>query len=119
VTTSLVNPYSRTLSDVTATLLVDGRTVATQRIGTLLPRQNRAVLFSSVAMAGAGTREVKILLQSRGAKPTSGSYTKLVQLRPAPQPTGAQAAPKAAPAVLKPLPRVRPLVAAPVSPPKR
>jgi hypothetical protein len=80
ITVSLSNPYGRPLPNVTATVLVDGRAVASRSLGTLLPKQNRSVLFPDVVFARSGAQQVSVSLESRGARALAGHVTQRVTI---------------------------------------
>jgi hypothetical protein len=77
---SMVNPYTRTLSNVKATLLVDGKAVQTRTVSVLLSQQSRSIVFANVPFQQAGRHEVKVALESGGAKPQMTAVTKQVQV---------------------------------------
>jgi hypothetical protein len=78
---SLSNPLSRAMSDVRATLAVDGRAVQTRDIGVLRPRQNRSLIFSNVVLPQGGAHEIKLTLTGAGQRPLSGFISARVQAR--------------------------------------
>ncbi len=82
VTVTLENPYTRPVSNLKATLLVDGKVAATKPLGTMLPKQNRFLMFPNVAFPQTGRHEVRIQLESGGAKPLKGVMSSEVQVIP-------------------------------------
>jgi CARDB len=116
ITVALSNPYGRPLSNVTATLLVDGRPVASKLLGTLLPKQDRSVLFPAVVFARTGAQQVRVQLESRGTRtltgyvarqvmigPTAGPIASIPNPRPVTPPPAATAQPPGARPTVRPL----------------
>lgn len=117
ITVSLSNPYGRPLSNVTATLLIDGRPVASKPLGTLLPKQDRSVLFPGVVFARSGAQQVRVSLESRGTKTLTGHITRQVMIGaagvarpPVPNPQPAASASSSASQTTDARPTVRPLL---------
>jgi hypothetical protein len=105
---SLSNPYALPLKDVKASVLVDGRQVQSKTIGTVLPRQQRSVLFASVPLMQAGQHEVKVTLESGGPRRVTGFMAKQVQVGPK---VIAPVGPTKITGVVEPIKPVRPVVA--------
>ncbi len=103
ITVALSNPYGRPLSNVTATLLVDGRPVAAKLLGTLLPKQDRSVLFPGVVFARTGAQQVRVQLESRGTKTLTGYVARQVMIGPTAGPIAS-------------IPNPRPVASPPASP---
>ncbi|HSB12188.1 MAG TPA: CARDB domain-containing protein [Blastocatellia bacterium] len=80
ITVSLSNPYGRPLANVTATLVVDGRPVASKPLGTLLPKQDRSILFPGIVFAHSGAQQLRVSLESRGTKTLTGHITRQVMV---------------------------------------
>jgi hypothetical protein len=80
VVVAVSNPYLVPLSNIKATLLVDGKAVQTQTMGALLPQQNRSLLFQGVNFPQAGQHEVKVTVDSQrpGAQPQTGTATQQI-----------------------------------------
>ncbi|HYL11112.1 MAG TPA: CARDB domain-containing protein, partial [Candidatus Acidoferrales bacterium] len=80
VVVAVSNPYLVPLSNIKATLLVDGKPVQTQTMGALLPQQNRSLLFQGVNFPQAGQHEVKVTVDSQrpGAQPQTGTATQQI-----------------------------------------
>jgi hypothetical protein len=89
---SISNPSSLRMSNVTATLMVDGKIAATKMIGTMEPYQDRAILFPALSLARPGRQEFKLVLEGQGKKLLKGSYSRMIQLQSVPKATQPQSA---------------------------
>jgi hypothetical protein len=80
VEVTVANPYARSFSNVTARLLINNKETQTRSLGTLLPQQSRAVAFGNVLFPQAGAQEVKVLLESVGAKRLTATLAQRAQV---------------------------------------
>src|SRR5262249_13329744 len=79
---SMANPYARPLTNVKATLLLDGNEVQAKTIDRLLPQQSRSVEFANVVFPLPGKHEVEATLESSEAKAQKSSVASQVQVSP-------------------------------------
>lgn len=81
VSFSIANPYSTPMSNVVATLMVNGKQVDTKTIGTLLPKQERTAMFQTGDFASSGRNDIAVELQA-GTNKLKGTLTGQLALRP-------------------------------------
>ena len=79
------NPLLVPLNNIKAILMLDGKSVQTQSVATLVPQQSRSIVFSNVVIAQPGNHEVKIgvQLQRGDAKPQMGAVSQNIVVQPA------------------------------------
>jgi hypothetical protein len=66
VTMTIVNPFATIFREVIATLRVNGATVSTRPLGTLLPKQRRTVSFTEWSPPRPGSYQMLVELQGLG-----------------------------------------------------
>src|SRR5207249_832718 len=71
---SVTNPYARPMPNVNVGLLVDGRSMQTKPVRTMLAKQTRSMSFENVALP-AGSRDITITIESTGSTRLTGSVT--------------------------------------------
>ena len=71
---SLGNPYSTVLSNISATLVMDGKQIETKSLGKLLPGQERSIVFAGLDAPSPGEHVFQLKLTGgSAAKPLSGA----------------------------------------------
>ena len=73
VVVPLLNPYLVPLSNVTATLFLDGQNLQTQTMSTLLSQQSHTVIFQGVTFAPSGQHQISVNVTSQ--RPASDPLT--------------------------------------------
>jgi hypothetical protein len=81
VSFSIANPYSTPMSNVVATLMVNGKQVDAKTIGTLLPKQERTAMFQTGDFSSSGKNDIAVELQA-GTNKLKGTLTGELALRP-------------------------------------
>jgi hypothetical protein len=69
----LLDSYLVPLSNITATLSLDGQDLQTQSISTLLPQQSHTVIFQGVNFSSAGQHQISVNVTSQ--RPASAALT--------------------------------------------
>jgi hypothetical protein len=69
----LLNSYLIPLSNLTATLQLDGQILQTQSISTLLPQQSHTVIFQGVTFSSSGQHQISVNVSSQ--RPASAALT--------------------------------------------
>ncbi len=82
VSFSVANPHASSFTGVKATLFVDGKEAQSRSVGALFPQQSRSVVFNNILFTQVGQHEIKIMLESVGAKPLTSSVAREIQVKP-------------------------------------
>jgi hypothetical protein len=82
VVVPLLNPYSVPITNLQATLQIDGQTAQTQTLAAVLPQQSRSVVFQSVTFAKSGQHQVTVSVQNQraGASALTSTTTRSVNI---------------------------------------
>jgi len=82
VVVPLLNPYLVLLSNIKATLNVDGQAVQTQTMSTLLPQQSRSLIFQGVSFAQPGSHQIAVSVDSQrpGASTLTSTMTRQITI---------------------------------------
>jgi len=78
----LLNPYLVPMSNIKASLVVDGQTVQTQSMTTLLPQQSHSLVFQGISFAQAGKHQVSVSVDSQrpGADPMTSTMVRSINV---------------------------------------